>query len=844
MSVRERTQRLVGLLDELGYGPPLLEFEVVPPGMDRASRLDIVAFTRTAPHDLRTSAIAGGSEAAGGIDRLLDLARSIAAPFAIFDGENDEQVLYQVGTARTDDREIGRFVDDDRRASLLQSFRRVLEPAVLQQAKTGTRQLTLFPIDARLLDVARHRSVGSVRSRLETAFAATVEAKLRPEVAAQLVVNALTCVVVDHKYGKRSTTATEMVSGALQRHGSYFELLAQWEAERPELVRTVITELSESLDYGAVDARSLNSVYEALFLTPALRKKLGIFYTPPEFANRILESLPIEELEPEDRCVYDPACGSGNLLLATQERLEALAPGTWTDQETHAWLKTHLVGSDVDGVATLLAKHSLLVSALPMGNTWNVITADFVEAPPTLDIIPTLIVTNPPWHLMKGSRRELATRFLHRALDMLADDGFLACILPSSWLTTDVHRGSRAEVAERCDIFEIWRLPRDVFPNARFGCAVLFARKRPVPSRRFLTYRWINAGADRRNLFIEHGVPSYRALMPTPAAGAPISWGPLDDFFLAKPSGGRLADVAPIESGVVQRGDLPVGLRPSQRRIPFLARGAEPPIYGTVPSEAITWLDSAEQLVASEAKLERLRLAPKLLVQADRFPDNPWRCRPVLDLTGAVPVGLWHAVLPDDEGTAFALLALLASMPVSAWYHTHAAKRITVGQLEDLPLPADFRKQRRKLERLGRRLAASRVDQRVLAEIDELTTAAYGFDPATLASVRTMMAGFEAPEGHPRVPEHPLELPAHADPAPSRAAAVVGRAGRRLQIWSVDGPDDGVLLDLPVHMPGWLTEIGSTFDLEGDPASGRYTFHRSAYMASGDSHEGNGERRG
>ena len=119
-----------------------------------------------------------------------------------------------------------------------------------------------------------------------------------------------------------------------------------------------------------------------------------------------------------------------------------------------------------------IAKLSLLVSSLPLGNSWRIEQRDALIGSAHLPVPPTVWVTNPPWRNPKGSQAEAATRFLGRAVESLADGGLLACILPASWLSGKQHRASRREVAALCNLFEIWRLPRDMFaPDARFpGC--------------------------------------------------------------------------------------------------------------------------------------------------------------------------------------------------------------------------------------------------------------------------------------------------------------------------------------------------------------------------------------
>lgn len=824
--------RLTDLLGRGGYHWDMIAYEVTPPGLSSANaRLDVVAFTRPAPHDLRTSAIVGEVQSIEDDPGwTLNLCRAMAAPF-LLRGTSGPIDLYQVGRVPAEDRRVHSFeADDPGDASVLRS----INPMMLHQAKTGARQLTLFPIDVRLLDNARHRSVGSLQARLEAAFAHALDRGVPAAAAAELVISALSCVVVQHKSSATGTGPAAMAASALQHHKDYFEVLAGWEASDQPLVDEILTELGRSVDYSAIDARTLNSIYERLFLTKELRKELGIFYTPFEFANRMLEAIPIEELAPEERCVYDPACGSGNLLLAAQERLETLAPASWAPAATHSWLKTHLAGSDIDPMAVLLAKHSLLVSALPMGNTWKVAKRDFLSAAPAPTPRPNLVVSNPPWQSLKGSRSEKATKFLRGAVDLLVDGGFLACILPVSWLTAERDRSSRLLLSETCEVFEVWRLPRDVFPGARVGCSVVFAQKGSASSKRRPAFRWINAGAANRSAFLEHGRTSFRTLLPGSAPGGPLSAGPVDELLGAGDQLKPLGSLVESASGVVQSGTLVPSPSRGDMSIPVLGRGARPPTYRLLDDESITWVDTPDQLLGGLAARDVLRAAPKVLVQADRFADNPWRVRPVVDTVGVVPVGLWHALFPADLQTAFALNAVLASSVASLWVHSRVSpKRIPLEVLLRLPLPARFGRQKRRLALMGEQLATAGPSAELLRDLESTMDSLYGLSDEAAGARDEIMSGFKAPDGSVRIAAAGASGPAlgpGSTDAP-RSGAVLRVEGSLLRIWTVDSPDeDGTLSAFPTRMPGWMAAAGSTFDLRGDIGTGVYTFHRSAHL--------------
>ena len=99
----------------------------------------------------------------------------------------------------------------------------------------------------------------------------------------------------------------------------------------------------------------------------------------------------------------------------------------------------------------------------------------------------------------------------------MADGGLLAIILPVAWLTASQHRDSRHDVTSRCDVFEVWRLPRDMFNDARVPAAVVFAQKRKTAQRSNFAFRWLTAGASHRADFLDSGVVQFQS---TEHAGA------------------------------------------------------------------------------------------------------------------------------------------------------------------------------------------------------------------------------------------------------------------------------------------------------------------------------------
>ena len=715
---------LTQTVEAFGYGRDLRRQKMFGPGADHS--VDLVAFTQPAPQDLRTSALVGHVPTNGETSSwVCDVARSLAAPFALI-ADGDDLALFGVSHRPSDDALIHRFPIDG--AEVSDEFRRALDPRSVHAAKRGSRQLTLFPIDVRLLDAARSRSVETLTERVESVFHDVLEAeRWPPATAARVVIGSLASVIIRDKYQDlEAEEPAAIVQGAVRRHPDYFAFLVEHHRAARRVVNKAVADLADGLDYSAVDARSINLVYEHLAVTPELRKELGIFYTPTEFANQVLDTLPIESIAPEDRLVLDPACGSGNLLLAAQERIEAIAPGAWSTPQTHEWLKAHLFGWDIDPVSVEIARLSLLLSALPLGNNWRVERQD-VLGPTLPDIRPTVLVSNPPWHNPRGARKETAGAFVDRSVRLLADGGLLACVLPATWLTSSTAKASRTLLSEHCEVFEVWRLPRDVFaPEARVACAVVFARKGVNAKRTSFAFRWVGAGKSRRDTFLRQRLATYQGLAPSLRDGQALTWGPLQEF-LEDRAPERVADIAAVVSGVVQQG-TPTPARNGRLRV--LPRGAAYVPYRELDLESTITLRSLADFTPSGRDVSRFS-SPQVLVQAHRNPDTPWRVRPILDRHGVIPTNAWHAVVPNRNAQvdAEALMAVFASGLANVWVHACAAtKNIPVTALESLPLPSPWAEHAGQLARLGARLVRSGPTQALLDSIERTVADAYGLD--------------------------------------------------------------------------------------------------------------------
>lgn len=814
-------------LSDLGYTDDLVEASVRVAATD-GPRLDLVAYSSPDIKDISTTAIAGHvADADGdrGIPVALDMARQVAAPGALI-ALRSRLKLFSVAVSEDADQFVAEFATDNLEA--LRRFRPDLEPRALSKAKRSARQLGLFPIDVRLLANARENSADRLSALMEDAIDAT-----RPHERAGstrsigTLIAAVALLVVRDRYELPGTTAQQIADAAMRRDAT-FEWLQALTAERPA-IDVAIDALTGSANFGWLDGAVISRLYENLLVTKSARKTYAIHYTPQELANRIAATLPFEAIPPDERSVLDPTCGSGSLLAASHSRLADLATPSVTGLRSHELLKASIRGWDIDSVATEIARLTLVVQSLPYGNHWAIEERDALKRTSSEDRA-RVVVSNPPWMVKRGKREDVAERFLLRMQSLVEPGGFLACVLPAAWLLREKSSSSRSALTEAFDVVEVWRLPRDVFAQARHSSCVVIAQRKTRVSRSHYLFRQIAPGRERIRTFLRTGEAAFNALGTREHAAGGLIVTPFDALphFSSLPLLGQEASVV---SGVVQRANI----TESPRGIPILKRGVELSPGGAVPKEAIGFINNIDDFSPGRRNVEPFA-NKKVLLQALRFPDNAWRARPLLDEVGLVTSETWNGVFPkrNTKERRTALMAFFMSSFASAWFYTKVAtRRLHVDTIRDLPLPTGgLDAITQALSEIGAAWFAT-SDRHLLPEIDAEVANLYQLPAWVQRAVKGLLANQTAPEGSVRyVVDNAVNEIFTPDPTIHRPGTVLKIEKSRLWIWTPEGPNEGQPVDVPARIPGWLCEEGATFEIVGkDLSSADYNFQRSTHMS-------------
>jgi hypothetical protein len=232
-------------------------------------------------------------------------------------------------------------------------------------------------------------------------------------------------------------------------------------------------------------------------------------YTPVAIAERMLEALPLERLRPSERVIFDPAAGSGSLLLAATSRLAAM-----TDihpEERDSYLRSHVMGNDRDEYASwiaqlryFLASESLgsastpyqLSEVLPFPNNFTRLDYNNLEEQ-TFPVKPGVIIANPPFE-QRGDIQE-AAKFVEKALSWMEDESQFAFVLHQKFLTGTMRQVGKVRdlINSQCQILETWQFPEGVVgTNARQPTCVLIGIKGKSKDKCFSISRAIIAGGN------------------------------------------------------------------------------------------------------------------------------------------------------------------------------------------------------------------------------------------------------------------------------------------------------------------------------------------------------------
>jgi len=236
------------------------------------------------------------------------------------------------------------------------------------------------------------------------------------------------------------------------------------------------------------------------------RQAQGAHYTPPPMVDHLVsETLDAWRPARADWRAIDPACGSGNFLVALARELAHRFR-----EPIERVVATRVFGVDVDPRAVELAREALVALATDGSGASaeireaierNIVVADALAEPFAFSGEFDLILGNPPFlnQLERGTAlareraraiaaatngavtryADVAAAFLVTNLARLAPDGRLGFVMPQSFLSTGDSRRARDAALDHAELRAIWSSAESHFEDASVRVATLvFSRAR------------------------------------------------------------------------------------------------------------------------------------------------------------------------------------------------------------------------------------------------------------------------------------------------------------------------------------------------------------------------------
>jgi len=242
--------------------------------------------------------------------------------------------------------------------------------------------------------------------------------------------------------------------------------------------------------------------YEAT-LSLEERRKRGHFSTPPALVEQILDACrytPDHDLA--QLRVLDPACGSGNFLIAAACRLNEYSTHTALSPEARsALIQRNIWGFDPDPISCFLAE--MQVGQLAGTTTQLQIHQGDALTLPWHEPCVDLFLANPPYLAAKNTdlsayrsaqqhgQTDSYLLFLQLGLRLVRPNGWLGLVLPDPVLARTNASEERKRLLQDFTIHQLWHLA-GVFA-AQVGAVVLIAQKCPPHSTHIVAWtrsRW------------------------------------------------------------------------------------------------------------------------------------------------------------------------------------------------------------------------------------------------------------------------------------------------------------------------------------------------------------------
>lgn len=469
--------------------------------------------------------------------------------------------------------------------------------------------------------------------------------------------------------------------------------------------------IAQSGHLGHVTTESLAYVYENTLIDKEARVKLGTHSTPPYLVDYLVAKLIpwIEKIPPEQRDVFEPACGHAAFMVSAMRMLKALPTDKQGEQKQ--FLRKHLHGCEIDSFALEIARLSVTLADIPNPNGWDLHNMDMFAS----DILTeqasksTILLTNPPFgnftpaekakYLRKGfpvQYTNKAAEVLGRTLPALRPGAVFGVVVPQGFLHSKNAVDVRKFMVEHFDIAEICLFPDRIFTFSDAESAIILGRRLThYKGASTVSYRRVRE-ADAKRFKLDYVVTTKRSI-PNNRFSPDNDWNmrvpDLDEVWNCLVRFPNLATIADVGKGFEFKGrDLPQNavtiFPPNEPRLGVAGfhRWRRNLAIHELPVRVRMNLDSA---VIRTPGTGTTTGKPQVLLNYAPVGRGPWRLKALIDRTGHAVTSRFTTVRPKSKDVPLEYLWAILNSPIAnAYAYDHSLKRdVLVGLMKDMYLP-------------------------------------------------------------------------------------------------------------------------------------------------------------
>ena len=459
--------------------------------------------------------------------------------------------------------------------------------------------------------------------------------------------------------------------------------------------------IRQAFHFQNLSVDSLAYVYEKTLVAPETRRLYGIHSTPPGIAEYIARQLPFEDLEPNERRVFEPFAGHGVFLVAAMQRMREILPAELTSEQRHDYFVSMLSGIEIDEFAREVARLSLMLADYPNPDGWRLHAGDALKSTQFERELAAarIVLCNPPFedfNLEDRARYQGLTSarkpavILGRVLQVPPD--LLGFVLPRAFIMGRGYKQVRNLVGETYASLELVALPDKVFRHSDVESVLLLASNKGGKPCNLKT-----GEVDRRDLeefYVSHQLSrSSRKELESPRSFLERGmWLPaLPDVWSATSQMKRLVNLAEVHRGIEY--NIPFQANESKLMSDSVRPGFVPGVQrirDTVEPFMVlstVYLNIGSEFLRGSANKQPWNLQ-KLIVNAGRRTRCSWTISASIDYKGVVCYQNLHGIWPSGSVSLETLAAILNGPVANAYVATREGKRdVQIQTLLGIPCP-------------------------------------------------------------------------------------------------------------------------------------------------------------